>query len=275
MEIKFQPVAPIAPLKKFIDKIWILESDRPMPQDDMKLVVPNGRLLLVIPFRNGIVGRMNGKQHHAHTNDITLIGMCENPSIVDASDSGPVGTIGVELNPIGAYRFFHLRMREIKDQVHNLGDLLGKTGREIAERIAATHDSMEKVQVLQQFLLSLFSKKEADPLFEYCIDHIMSRNGAVNIRTLERDTGYSSRWLNMKFDERLGISPKGLASILRFQHYYQAILAGSAAFLKQKDFYEHYYDESHFIKEFKRFTGMPPSRLLSTRNEFGRLFYSD
>lgn len=273
MEIKFQPIRPIAPLKPYIDKIWILETDRPMPQEDMKLVVPNGKLLLVIPIRNGITGRMNGNDHVAKTDKITLIGMSDHPSIVDAVDNGPVGTIGVELNAIGAYRFFHIRMKDIKYQVHHLGDIVGKMASAIEQQIAETGNALEKVRLLQKFLFSLFTKKEADPLFEYCIDNIVSKKGAINIRKLERDTGYSSRWLNMKFDERLGISPKGLGAILRFQHYYQSILAGSIDFLRQKDFYEHYYDESHFIKEFKRFTGMSPSRLLSKQNEFGRLFY--
>ncbi|WP_437894468.1 helix-turn-helix domain-containing protein [Sorangium sp. So ce124] len=92
---------------------------------------------------------------------------------------------------------------------------------------------------------------------------------------LERLTGYTSRWLNRKFAEQLGASPKGLGSILRLQHCYQALLTGSSDAFLQKAFYRHCYDESHFIREFKRFTGMPPSKLLRTKNDFGRLFYDE
>jgi methylphosphotriester-DNA--protein-cysteine methyltransferase len=79
----------------------------------------------------------------------------------------------------------------------------------------------------------------------------------------------------MKFENRLGMSPKNLSSIIRFQKNYQAMISHPAAFFSQKDFFDHYHDESHFIKNFKRYTGFPPSKIIQLKNEFGRTFYQD
>lgn len=273
--MNLQHIDPVPQLKSYIEKIWVFESNGPMPSDDMKLIVPNGRLLLVIPFRNSLTGKMGGKYYIAKTNRIAVTGMCDLATIVDTERFAPVGTIGVEINAIGAYRFFHLRLKDIKNQLHYLTDILGKIAREIELRIAESQSIDEKINFIQQFLLSLFTRKEEDRLFEYCIQRIMSKSGSIKIGELEKETGYSSRWLNMKFEEKLGISPKNLGSLMRFHQYYHALILNSVDFFNEKKFFNDYHDESHFIKDFKRFTGLPPSKLIRSKNDFGGMFYQD
>lgn len=273
--INFRIIPLISPLKGYIVKIWVLECSGPMPDDDMKLVVPDGRLLMVIPFRNGLIGQMGGKSYLAAEHSMAIVGASDLPSVVNGQTDGPIGTIGVEISPMGAYRFLQLRMKDIKSQLNYLPDILGQTARIIEQRIAASESIDDKVRVLQQFLLTLFANGEEDLLFEHCIRQIEASKGSIKIAALERQTGYSSRWLHMKFEDRLGMSPKSFGSIIRFQQYYRALLANSTDFFRQKQFFDHYHDESHFIKDFKRFTGLPPSKLIRAKNEFGNTFYQD
>lgn len=275
LEIRFRQISPIWQLKGLIDKIWVFESSEPMSRDDMKLVVPNGRMLLIIPFRNGITGQMDNKYYITPENRIALVGISDRPSIVDAEMKGPTGTIGVEISAMAAYRFFHLKLKDIKNQLHPLSDIVGKDAATIEQRIAESESIDDKLDLLQQFLLSLLHYGKEDSLFEYCVRQIQTATGSNLIRQLERETGYTSRWLNLKFEERLGISPKNYSSIMRFQRYYKELLLNPDAFFKQKSFYDYYYDESHFIKDFKRFTDIPPTRMMRSKNEFGKTFYKD
>lgn len=263
---------PIAPLKGYIDKIWVFESNCGLPQDDMRMLVPDGRLLLLIPYGNGIIGKMGGRDHLVKENSMSLVGVTDLPSVVDGQYAGALNIIGVDFTPGGAYRFFHWRMKDIKYKVTSLADIIGQAVHEIEERIAVAINSRQKVQVVQDFLWNLFLRKSTDPVFEYCIQTINASKGAITIKQLEQDTGYSSRWLNRKFEDCLGISPKSYSSIARFQFYYQSLLSNASRILKHKEFYDHYYDESHFIREFKRFTGMPPAKLETAINNFGKLF---
>lgn len=275
MDIQFRTY-PIPPqLKGYIYKIWVFESSQPMPNDDMKLVVPTGRLLMIIPFRNGLTGRKNGKMYIAKNHTIALVGMSDCPSIVDAETDGPVGIIGVEFSSLGAYRFFHFNLNNIANQLYHLSDLLHPVAKELEATLQDSPDVDDKIKILQQFLFSLYRKTEQDKLFEYCIHQIDGSDGNIRIKELERQTGYSSRWLNMKFENMLGMSPKNLGSILRFQKNYQAMISNPVSFFNQKDFFDHYHDESHFIKNFKRYTGYAPSKILQLKNEFGRAFYKD
>lgn len=263
---------PWAPLKGYIDKLWVLETDCGLPNDDMKMLVPDGRMLLLIPVRSGLLGRMGGREYIANEGQISLVGVGDLPSMVDAQSNGALGVIGVDFTPQGAYRFFQWRLKEVHNQLYQLADILGKTVRHIEERIVATTNMEEKLTIVQQFLFNLFTIKGADTVFEYCVNKIKKSSGAVSIRELERQTGYTTRWLNRKFEERMGISPKNFASIARFQYYYHALLTNASRILTHKEFYNHYYDESHFIREFKRFTGMSPAKLENAVNNFGKLF---
>lgn len=270
--MKLSFIEPWALLKGYIDKIWVLETDCGLPQDDMKMLVPDGRMLLLIPVRNGLLGKMGGHDYIANEGQLSLVGVGELPSMVDALTDKALGVIGVDFTAQGAYRFWQWRLKEISNRLYLLTDILGKTVRHIEEKIYNTESMEEKLQIVQQFLYNLFTIKGSDQVFEYCIKKIKDTKGAITVKELERQTGYSGRWLNRKFEERLGISPKNFASISRFQFYYHALLTNASRILTHKEFYHHYYDESHFIREFRRFTGMPPARLETTVNNFGKLF---
>jgi AraC-like DNA-binding protein len=127
--------------------------------------------------------------------------------------------------------------------------------------------------VLQQFLLQQLAQQNEDPIFDYCIQKIISLKGKMTIKELEKKTGYSSRWLNMKFNDKIGVSPKNLSAIIRFKQYFQAFITGDEKSFFRNDFYELYYDQSHFIKDFKRFTGLAPTRFEKQINEFGESYY--
>lgn len=273
MQMRLQHIAPLPGLKAYIDKMWVFESSGRVPNADMKLIVPNGHIKLVVPFRNGLFGKMEGFQHLSQENKMTLIGICDLPSIVDVKEDAPSGTIGVEFSPLGAYRFFKLPQSSIRNQIYNLEDVLGKTVREIEHKIGEAQSIEEKIQVVQRFLYDLFRKTESDAIFDHCVKRIKSTWGTVSVKQLEKESGYSARWLNMKFGERLGISPKNLCSITRFLKVYEAMATDSGDAFLHKEFYQLYYDQAHFIKEFKRFTGTTPQRLEDGKNDFGKIFY--
>lgn len=273
MELKFQTFPILPPLRGFIEKIWLFESPGKLPVDDLKLIVPNGRPLLLVPYRNALVGKMAGKEFISAENKIILIGGCDRPALVDSKTDAPTGSLGIEFSPFAIYRFFHIHLGEIRNEANFLTTIPGHETATIEASISGSDSPEEKVNLLQSWLLYLFNKKEEDTLFDYCIKLIEKTCGNVTIKQLEKITGYSSRWLNCKFDERLGLSPKNFSSIIRFQHYYKAAILETRQFKIKRPYYDQFYDQSHFIKDFKRFTGMTPSKLVETENKFGRLFY--
>lgn len=275
MQMRLQNIEPHPLLKSYIEKMWLFESRGKMPAEDLKLVVPNGHIKLSVAFRNGIVASVNGKSFTSKEQNISLTGLVDVPVILDVEEDIATGTIVVEFNPQGAYRFFRISFNDIKNQIHPLTDILGTVAKQLEERISNVKSVEGKVLLLQQFLLKQFTQQTEDSIFEYCVAKITSSKGKITIQELEKKTGYSSRWLNMKFKDKLGISPKNLSTIIRFNQYYNAIANNNEMDFMQNAFYDHYYDQSHFLKEFKRFTGLSHSGFENTTNDFGKLFYKE
>lgn len=275
MRIKFRHIEPHFLLKKYIEKIWMFESSGKMPIDDMKLVVPNGNLKLTISYQNGIVAAVDGKTFDSKEHDITLTGLIDVPVVLDVDKDVATETIGIEFSPQGAYRFFHFALNEIQNQIYSISDVMGSIGKLLVEQIHNTPTAEHKAVVLQQFLLKQLSKQNEDLIFDYCVEKIIGSKGMVTIKELEKKTGYSSRWLNIKFKDKIGVSPKNLCAIIRFKQYYQAWINGNEKSFFKNDFYELYYDQSHFIKDFKRFTGLPPAKFEKQINEFGESYYRE
>jgi hypothetical protein len=262
-------------LKNYVEKLWVLENDTPVAASDARIIIPNGLVKMVVPFRNGLKATLQGNEIVSPSHCVTLIGLADIPSTVVDQAEGPSGCVGIEFNPAGAYRFFNLSLLEIKNQVNPLAEVLGKTGGELQEQIANAEHAAQKVKIVQQFLLRQFTRRPADAIFEYCVQKIIESRGTIQVAQLEKKTGYSARWLNMKFFERIGISPKNLCSILRFQQVYHGWARSNFTTFDGDDVYSLYHDQSHFIKDFKRFTGHSPGKFQILENEFGRIFYRD
>jgi len=275
MQMRFQNIEPHPLLKGYIEKMWVFESSGRMPVDDLKLVVPNGNIKLTVAFRNGIVVAMNGRSFTSKEQGISLTGLVDVPVVLDVDEDVATGTLCAEFNPQGAYRFFRIPLNDLKNQIHPLKDILGTVAKQLEEQISNVESIEGKVALLQQFLLKQFLLQEEDSIFEYCVAKIVSSKGKITIKELEKKTGYSSRWLNMKFTDKLGISPKNLSTIIRFKQYYNAVANNDELSFMKNDFYDFYYDQSHFMKEFRRFTGLPYSGFESKTNDFGKLFYKE
>lgn len=273
--MKLQIIKPFPELRPFISKLWVFESNGPVPTEDMKLVVPNGLIKLVIPFKNGLSGRFHNWSHLSKENSITLIGVSDMPAIVETENDNPSGTIGIEFSPLGAYRFFDMKLDEIKNKIYALTDVYGSIAKQLEDRISDAEAVNEKINILQHFLVRQLNLKERDIIFDHCIQKIIQNTGRVPVLVLEKETGYSSRWLNTKFTEKIGISPKNLSSIIRFQQFYKSWANSNEKAFFKKSFYDYYYDQSHFIKDFKRFTGYSPTKFAMSENEFGRIFYKE
>lgn len=266
-------IPPHPRLAGIIQKMWVFRSQGRAPVEDMKLIVPNGMVKLVIPFANGIIGTNNGVATHSRESCITLIGMADTPAIVDLQEDAPHGNIGIEFSPSGAYRLFAVRQAELLNRIIHLEDLLGKTARELQERVSNSTGIPEKIKLVQQYVIGLLERTDEDRVLNYCVTRIAASRGKLSVGELEHRTGYSSRWLHQKFMDRVGVSPKNLASIVRFMQFYEQWARNPDRSFYHQNMYDYFFDQAHFIREFRRFTGSTPLKFARSANEFGRTFY--
>ncbi|WP_317505128.1 AraC family transcriptional regulator [Flavitalea sp. BT771] len=271
---RFIPVTPHPILGPYIAKMYVFESSGRLPALDRKLIVPNANFKLTLTYRNGIMATIGGKPFIQIENKLSFTGLIDSPVMLDPQEDTQTGTIIIEFNPLGAYRLFHLPYAEVKNSIVGMEDLIGNSAEELQSQLAEASALNLKLRILQDFLIKRLEKSAPDAIYDYCINRIADSKGMISVAQLEKDTGYSARWLNRKFSEHLGTGPKNLSEIVRFKQFYQVYSTGVKLQNLKDHIYQLYYDQSHFLRSFKRFTGATPTDLQNSLNELAAKHYT-
>ena len=177
----------------------------------------------------------------------------------------------LDLTPIGAHRLLGLPMSEIAGRVVGLDELPVRELHGLSARLAelrgwdARFDLLEAV--LERRLPALGPR---DLRVTRACARIRASHGQVDIASLARAAGCSHRHLIALFRRQIGVSPKQLARLARFDALVDHLRRGNSSpswAALAVDF--GYCDQSHLSREIKRLTGLPPSRLPALVHPFG------
>lgn len=166
----------------------------------------------------------------------------------------------VRLKPHGAYRLLGIAMDELAGEHVSLASLLSpRKARSLEERIGEA-DVGEIPGLVQGFLLDLLerSRRPVHPAVVEASERILSAKGNGSVDALARDMGISRRQLERLFKLQVGVGPKELASLARFERVLELLHDGlSGADLAYEAGYS---DQAHLIRSFVRRTGRTPGQ---------------
>jgi AraC-like DNA-binding protein len=212
-----------------------------------------------------------GSPQETKEHGLYFAGVQEAPTLL-ASCPRDTGFVVVEFRPHGAYPFLNLAMGEIANGLFSFDELRTRLGREMRETVCNLYGADRKIEFVQARLARLLADNGPQPsVVDYAVARLEAASGSLPVKGLERETGYSSRYLERLFKEQVGVGPKALGRIFRFQRFYTKWAQGQGYDGLTDELYDYYHDQSHFAKEFKEFTGYAPRRFASQiPNEFGR-----
>ncbi|CAN5617372.1 hypothetical protein BH23BAC1_BH23BAC1_04240 [soil metagenome] len=173
---------------------------------------------------------------------------------------GKIGIIGVVLKASALYNFFGLNMTSLVNKRLALQDFLGEKAKEIHNKVKTGNTVEERINILENFLISyLETVKSRLSIIDDTISFINQNNGMVTVEEILTKFKFSRRYLEKKFLEKVGISPKLYARIRRFG-YLSNKVSNNKDINWQDIVFEHgYYDQSHLVKDYKTFNQMKPS----------------
>jgi len=259
-------------ISHLVHSIWTIESVSGIPSQEMNVGVPTGRPKFLLPVLGELnIKTANNKENTAKINTITFAGLMDKPVTLSSSEN--ISMIGIDFSPLLASKIFKCPLNELTNEIYSLNDLLGSYPSDLQNRLNQEDSLKRKIEMLQDFLAyKISSNNHNDTIIEFAVSYIYQHKGNININQLCKKLGYSKRYLDIKFLEKIGVSPKLFASITRFQYLYKTLLQSTKSG-KDLNFYDFYFDQSHFIKDFKRFTGSTPYAYMKAKNNFAEMFY--
>ena len=173
------------------------------------------------------------------------------------------GIFGVYLYPFAIPGLFSIPTCELSDQAPDLDTLFGMEGRSLDEKMMLAKNNSRRVVILSSFLeRKILANNKTQPAFSSVISDIIHSRGLAPVNELAKRSFLSVRQFERNFKLFSGFSPKLYSRIIRFQTATQQY--GNVKKSLTDIAYDcGYYDQSHFIHDFKQFSGYHPKQYFS------------
>ena len=191
------------------------------------------------------------------SHDSFVAGLSVAPAYVGAA--GPATCMQVNLTPLGAHMFFGLPMHELANEVVPLEAALPRGVGPLAEALQDKRSWNERFALLDAVLLARLAEARApSPDVAWAWSILERTHGRAPIGWICERLGRSRRHLAARFREQVGLPPKTVARIMRFDHAI-SMLGREGADLAGVAFECGYYDQAHLNRDFREFAGTSPA----------------
>jgi AraC-like DNA-binding protein len=249
-----EPCAPLRPhvrsLAGFDERRTRPESRRQFPEPFVAVIIEFGPPLRVRPRGDERTAARHAGGFVAGLGDAFAI----------TEHEGRQRGIQVDLTPTGARRLFDLPLSEIAGRIVALRDLLPADSRTLADELDASADWASRLDLVEKLLARRIQSSRVDTArVDWALARIESSGGNVDVRSLARDLGHSPKHLIALFRDQVGVPPKLLAQLVRFERVMRQARVGLAGRWADLAIAHGYFDQAHLAREVRRFTGLSPT----------------
>lgn len=266
----FQPHSDIASLVKCY---WTLEV--PAVNSERQRIIPDGCIEMAFILGDDI-------KRYTSENDFILqpramvLGQTIEPFYIEPT--GYVNTFAVRFYPYGFASFVNAPIQNLANKETPVEQLFGEIpANELEQKIIHATSTQQRIEIIEHFLLNkLNDKATIDNIVKATVDTLLSTKGNSPINAILKQDLSKRRQLERKFLKQIGISPKQLGKVIRLQTALKMLLNQKTESLTKIAYESEYYDQAHFIKDFKEFTGTNPKAFMEDgQMALSALFYTN
>lgn len=187
-------------------------------------------------------------------------------SYVHVASLGDAACVQLNLSPLGCWRLFGVAQREVANRAVALDLLAGRDTSRLAMQMHEAKSWDERFVHFDNFLIARLARgRVIAPTVDAAWKALCGVHGNIAISALARSLRCSRKHLAERFQEQVGVTPKTLARILRFERVVGQIVESGGRRLSQHAHESGYFDHAHFDRDFRDFAGMSPSAYLAMR----------
>lgn len=265
--MRYLEFAPAPTLAAAVQCLWTLDG---AAAGEAAPVLPDGRPELILhlgaPFEIEDVTGTPARQ-----SPIVFAGQL--PRRLVMRPSGHVAVVGVRFHPFGAAALLRVPQVELLGPPISLDAIDGVLARGLARVRAMTSNTRLAVPLIQEAVAAALRPERIDPRVGAAVAGIERSGGRIDIARLARAGGMTTRHLERLFLRQVGIGPKRLARVARFQRALGLLERGAASGAATAADCG-YADQAHFSRDFRALAGCAPSAHLIERAELTSFFVS-
>ena len=247
--MKFDKYIPTDQLKPYIKYFVVSENEL---ENEYK-VFPSSGLVIGFQYQGRLSTIKDGTENKLTSAGIT--GISDSHKIF--KNSANIGTVLAYFTEIGFTHFSSNPANELFNLSLSLDDIFDKKNvAEVEEKLIFSNTDKQRIKVVEQFLISQLKDIQTDKLIVEAVKLIYQSKGAIRIKELNEKLFISRSPFEKRFRKVVGTTPKKFTSIVRFNSVLDNL--NSSKSLTEICYENNFFDQAHFIKDFKQFTGNTP-----------------
>jgi AraC-like DNA-binding protein len=247
--MKFEKHFPTDKLKDYIKYYVVSEND---VENEYK-VLPSAGLVIGFQYKGQLSSITDNALNKLSSAGIT--GIADSYKIF--KNSADIGTILVYFTEIGFTHFSSNPANELFNLSLSLNDIFEKSSvNEVEEKLSVASTDKQRIKIVEHFLLTQFKDIQADKLIIEAVKLIYQRKGTIRVNELNEKLCISQSPFEKRFRKVVGTTPKKFASIIRFNTVLDNL--NETKSLTEICYENNFFDQAHFVKDFKHFTGETP-----------------
>lgn len=254
--MNYQQILPTEPLRKYVRYFWTLEDDSIDFSCKTFKIMSDGLPGLIFQENPAAFFDENDRP----LPQAFLYG--QTTRYTEHKAKQPFRNIGVYFQPTALKSIFGIDANELTNQHIDINELIRTN---ITDQLLNTTTAEQRIKLLSSFLLQQADQRKAEnEKVNFATDQLQK---GVSLPTIQNELNLSERSLERYFKQYIGISPKLYARINRFQSALENIRQSQFNKLTNIAYQNDYFDQSHFIREFKEFAGTSPKHFKLKANE--------
>lgn len=250
-----ESIKPTGILSKYIQNYFIVETYNSIDFMPNERVYPCGYATMVFHYRSPSIFQKKDSGKYIEPN---LVICGQQTSYYDLSLSGKTGMILIVFRPHGVKSFFNFPVTELLNENLSLQNLISSEVIELEDKLFNSLNNRQRITLLENFLIKRLIHNDEFERVEYALKIIENSNGQIKAQDIAHEVCWGIKQFERTFSKYVGVNPKKYASIVRFQNAIQMKRKHNNSSMFQLAIDNGYYDQSHFIHDFKGFTGLSP-----------------
>ena len=265
MSVHYEELAPPAELRGLVHRLWVLRGQA-HAGGPFQRAMPDGRSELIFNFADPFEC-FDGRRVRTQPSSL-LVGPSRRALAI--RPTGKVDLVGIRFRPEALAGWLRVRGAELADAWFTLGDVPAPLDPTLHEQLAEAGSGRNRLALLGAHLARA-SAGPADRRLSAAVDMIL-RDGRVSPEGIAGAVGMSRRQLGRLFQDRIGIGPKSLGRLARFQRALRVLDGSPRAPLAGVAARAGYFDQAHLCRDFRLFAGTTPAGYRREMRELTRHF---
>jgi AraC-like DNA-binding protein len=255
-------------LKPFIKSYSIVTLDRDLTNE---VFYPSGYVDFAVNITGKAATIING--HSSDMPSTEVLGQLTVPTRLTVAKGTSV--LLARIQPYANSLFLQDPVSEFTNHAIDMNGVFAKESRDFYDSLIHSNTNEKKIEVLDLFLCGKLRKNEKmhrkTILIQQICNSICAEGESFDIKKISEQYGLSARYVQRLFLDIVGLTPRSFFNIRRFNKSVSLVLSSNQRFTSIANDCG-YYDQAHFIKEFRKFTGITPSEARPSLTEGGLEF---